>query len=1137
MTKKIFSFLVLSFLLILSFLFIINETKASTFTPCGPHDVICNLDCEWVDGVCGLWGSDTPVDNCPAGQKLHPTAGTCIYENDAVCRSVYGEAFYDGNANDGCGCLSGSTYIAATGLCEFPVNCPAGQSQHPVSKNCIYNSDASCRSAYGEAYYDGNDDDGCGCLSGAIYSHESGLCEFPIVCPEGEKVHPVSKNCIYANDAVCRSVYGEAYYDGNDDDGCGCLVGAIYSHESGLCEFPILCPEGEKVHPVSQVCIYANDAVCRSVYGESYYDGNEIDGCGCIEGADYNNITELCEFYPECPDGQKMHAISENCIYEDDAMCRAHYGESYYDGNEIDGCACLDHATWNGVVCESNLEIKVDSLQFTLAADGESQKEISAWLEDSNGQKVNIPVWIKLQTPNFINPGNLEIYSGAEGSGENSVSAIYTAPFIENIEKIENADLIQDLIYIFAEVNGELTYKVITATVETLAGDFNVTLKFEKDGLIERTINTTFNEGSLSGSVYFMDESERFDPNGVKVILDGVFPDSEKAEIHMETFSSNGTFFFENLGETGEFILDAMEIQMDEIDYGYYDKFERNKNKAAARVNKFGGNISFLNPYTELAENYAENLSEAKYEDAEDVIDSLKMAAYTAYFVEYYGRKADESLDNFTSYMGNVLVDTIGFVQGMVNFTGGIFESAAGKNAGMSKVVNNWLAKKDNISQLRIMGQKALRTVLNTLRIGLSYTSKSDIRIMNSLQDLIGGIESLYFGETLNVASYLGPSQIKSAFTNYMKRGYLEEMAKSTGKYSIDLNNIPDNVDANIKKAENLFKENTEAHDYRNALQYEWDVDTSAVTEFINALKPGIKVGLSLYLGNPVLANKIVDKANHAFNALKIAASANHSYEWFYLYKADFQFLEKSLAIMNTGQSLAWENNLELIPIIENIEINNFELIKTANATAPEIKESDILFNIVIAIEANDKKALADNLERLDNVREVNSLERENNMQYINDYAAYLNESENNKAVETLMGNSDLDFASEIMNIRLINLVADPSSENITLFIDEINKLAEIEDQLLKDNLEVYDMVANLDKEDLVQVGSESDDILMSDIYMILSFLSLLIGGIVSGIMFKKKGKKAGFISLGITFSIVLLFIVLTGITYNNEIV
>ncbi|MBU1445798.1 hypothetical protein KKD70_00875, partial [Patescibacteria group bacterium] len=175
--------------LVVLFGYATHSASAQTFVPCDANDVLCQLDCDLDAGVCGQWVGGTTVTPdeppCPDGQIHHPTAGTCIYGSDAACRSVFGDAYYNGNEIDGCGCVEGAVYSHTSGLCELPNQCPDGQSEHPDSGNCIWDSDADCEFAFGAAYYDGNSIDGCGCLDGAIYSHESGLCEFPAGCPDG----------------------------------------------------------------------------------------------------------------------------------------------------------------------------------------------------------------------------------------------------------------------------------------------------------------------------------------------------------------------------------------------------------------------------------------------------------------------------------------------------------------------------------------------------------------------------------------------------------------------------------------------------------------------------------------------------------------------------------------------------------------------------------------------------------------------------------------------------------------------------------------------------------------------------------------------------------------------------------------
>ena len=81
------------------------------------------------------------------------------------------------------------------------------------------------------------------------------------------------------------------------------------------------------------------------------YDGNSIDGCTCAEGATWDGVHCVWPEVTECPEGQVVHPDSGNCIWSSTTWCSIAYGESVYDGNSIDGCACAEGATWNGSQC------------------------------------------------------------------------------------------------------------------------------------------------------------------------------------------------------------------------------------------------------------------------------------------------------------------------------------------------------------------------------------------------------------------------------------------------------------------------------------------------------------------------------------------------------------------------------------------------------------------------------------------------------------------------------------------------------------------------------------------------------------------------------------------------------------------
>ncbi|MBU1446142.1 hypothetical protein KKD70_02675, partial [Patescibacteria group bacterium] len=817
-------------------------------------------------------------------------------------------------------------------------------------------------------------------------------------------------------------------------------------------------------------------------------------------------------------DGMKLHPESETCIYENDAMCRAFFGEAYYDGNPIDGCACIETATWDGFSCVQNLEvsINIEPGNFTLTSDGEAIQEIYAWTEDSEGNVYEYPMWIENRVPNPIRGGRLEISSGFEGSSDSYIEASYHAPQINNSEKTEDADVLQDAIYVFANIKGEVKYKVIYATLETMGEDFNVTLQLEKPGLISKTINATFNEGALSGSVYFKNGEKYYDPSGIKITLDGVLPNANATKIHLETYTEDGYFFFENLGDTGEKILDAIELKPDEDSTHYYNKAYEHEGKFKERIKKYGGNSEFINEYMQIANSYYEVLADADYEDANKVVSALKMNAYNMYFLEYYGRKSDESLSNFSTYMSNVIVDTIGFAQGFINLSKGMYEVAGDKNTKLASVIGGWATDKSSDSFYLSKARNIFSGVLRTMREGLQSESKTTQRYMSHLSEFMGGIEQYFFGEGLNFMS-LGTGEIRIKFTNYMKRRYLDDVAATVQKHPINFDAIPEDINSNVKRAEQIFINNTNQHDTRNALQYEWDVNTSAVNEFVNVMKPALKIGLSIYLANPVAANEAVDTAGHAFNALKIAASANHTYEWYILYTEDLNALERSLSILNTGKDLTATSYQ--LPDLQQTN-KTFTLVDTANAEAPGMLLSDALYNVALAIEKDDAEALESALKTLDEVRTSDSTNRNSNNEIIEAYLGSLDETQNAKAINLISTNNDFDMESTLMDLRIIALSNDPEKEYLGKFYEEIESFESQEEKIQTQTLELFDQFSDV-KAKQNTLGStkksDTDSNMFAYTLAIISIVILILGVIISIIVFRKKSITYGLICLAIT--------------------
>jgi len=151
--------------------------------------------------------------------------------------------------------------------------CPDGQTNHPTAGTCIYDSDQSCKNAFGEpAFYDGNEIDGCLCDENSTYN--GSVCVWN-ACPseaqtrneEGVCIDTVIDNEI--TDLECQSVYGLAHADSSSSTGCRCNV-----------------PDAKTELINGQIqCVYTQDYLnrqCMSQYGPSYWSEN-AQKCQCAD--------------------------------------------------------------------------------------------------------------------------------------------------------------------------------------------------------------------------------------------------------------------------------------------------------------------------------------------------------------------------------------------------------------------------------------------------------------------------------------------------------------------------------------------------------------------------------------------------------------------------------------------------------------------------------------------------------------------------------------------------------------------------------------------------------------------------------------------------------------------------------------
>jgi len=206
------------------------------------------------------------------------TSVFAVYEGSCTEDWLEGDWVCEENCDSRC---SGSstynsclTWCDGNNFCSGCIPCSDNMERHPDSGVCIYDSDASCRGAFGEgATYDGNEIDGCTCAPPATwdgsYCHSADQ-----ICGEGQTAHPDTGTCIWSSNTWCEIAFGDgAYYDGNSVDGCGCHEDAIwdgsscYFLEDGFAEESCFLDTLGAQHETAICYVYQNGIV------QGYSDG------------------------------------------------------------------------------------------------------------------------------------------------------------------------------------------------------------------------------------------------------------------------------------------------------------------------------------------------------------------------------------------------------------------------------------------------------------------------------------------------------------------------------------------------------------------------------------------------------------------------------------------------------------------------------------------------------------------------------------------------------------------------------------------------------------------------------------------------------------------------------------------------
>ncbi len=161
----------------------------------------------------------------------------------------------------------------------------------------------------------------------------------------------------FAYEGDCSESWIESDWQCIEDCGSHCAGSITYNSCDTICRGNNFCngcepcPSNQERHPDTGVCIYNSDASCRGAFGEgATYDGNGTDGCTCIAPS-YWDGSYCWSGDQQCGEGQILHSETGNCIWSSNTWCERAFGEAYYDGNGVDGCACKEGATWDGSLC------------------------------------------------------------------------------------------------------------------------------------------------------------------------------------------------------------------------------------------------------------------------------------------------------------------------------------------------------------------------------------------------------------------------------------------------------------------------------------------------------------------------------------------------------------------------------------------------------------------------------------------------------------------------------------------------------------------------------------------------------------------------------------------------------------------
>lgn len=1135
---------------IIGLLWVSTQIQAQTFVPCGEYDAICHLDCAVVqNGVCGYYtGVPTPDPQCPSGQRMN-SQGVCICDSDACCQAQFGEGgIRHDNDTDGCTCAEGSTWNGT--ICTFN-NCPEGQRAN-ANGECICDSLTCCQQRFGKhATVHDNEVDGCTCKPGAEWNGTICVYDF---CPDGQRVN-AQDECICDSLSCCQARFGDAAIQhDNEVDGCTCAEGAIWN--GTICLFDD-CPEGQRKNNNNECicnslsccqqhfgegaiqhdnetdgctcdpeatwdgsqcvydvcpdnttenaqgdCVCANDTCCKDYYQDAYYDSSDPTNCVCMEGAEV--IDGICVMN-ECPEHMERATNSDMCICADDFCCEQTFGVAVYSSLSDDGCVCKEEATWDGEQClPPGGTIELSENRFTITGDGESTHSFSATVVDDEGNTLAVPMWVEVFTPNTINPGTLDISSGMEGSDDTRVAAEYTAPSITKDQLIEEQDEIIDYIYVYADVNGEEIYEIIEAVIVPEGAELLIT--FEKDGMAEAKTSVLEAGGVIEGTVTVEYDDEEIPVYEVRVtalLADG---NKKLAEGYTE---KDGTYSL-SISQYSEDHTETVDQTM---------KFTPYILKLLQKGDRYGGKLGKYGSMEarDYVEEYVETIASIESEYAENANDALNLSVFTLYFIEYYDNKAEESLDNFMSYTNNIMKDTASLVMGYLSLTDGIYNLAKGDaTSGSAKLIFKAISGRDaKASYIKSMMQSFFDTFYITLR---EYPT-----IMKEFQVILAAFE----GEVTNrLVSYKVEVGEDGSVKNSQKKEvteiltdpleeiladrYVNSVRNMLTNFDIDPRGDYKHLEGNIDKAEAVFKSNTEKHQYRIDLQYDWDVGTAFATMVVDITKGAAKAYLIVQTGSFDAAriaaiNEAIDAAGNAFNAIKAALSTNHTIEWAVLFYEDRNDLNRSLDLLYTGKTEVAIHEPWLVP--EEMKSKEFAFVEKANAETPLMKSSDALFAVADAFESDDEDALEDALDILEEARET-QYER-----LVNDNDEIVTISNESDIAEVVEKKSELMMMDSLADLKLVMATMDENEDGMNDLYEHIDTIADQEREYEK-------KLQNADKsKSLLDINNQTM------MYTLFGLAILVLIGII--IALRKKPKTM------ITVSIIyLLVLALGGLLY-----